>query len=354
MNAQEILTRVIDAMTPYKAIEAANDSRDVNPWTVAGDMHKRLEALRADLEGQIRLQYAVNAGSGSVAKALRAFLKSVAKDARESLRYPWIDSEGRECYCDGYRAFRLNEPLRLVDRPDNAGHTIDLARIYPDSLDGWKELPMPTVGEIKAHIALQAANGTKRHAVIWSFGPGLPAVSANYLLDAAQVFPNADRLFWISLVKPLVIRADNGDGLILPIRVQGNAQAAPTSDDERKAAEAYSAKEEANRQAAAAEVEAKIRENDAIRKAHDREEDAAKAMRDAAGRCDVLRQGIANAANNILRGGLRDQLADAEREFAMAALKRHEAQLEYNPNAAMEQGTFEMIVKMLYGAHNAA
>ena len=141
MNNQDILTRVIDALRPFEAIEKARDSRDVNAWSVATDMRDRLAAIRDDLAAQIRMDIATNAGRGNAAKTIRAFLKAVGKDPRESLHYPWIDEQGRECYCDGFRAFRLNNPLGLVKRPDDAGETINLAKIYPDILAGWKELP---------------------------------------------------------------------------------------------------------------------------------------------------------------------------------------------------------------------
>lgn len=343
MNNQEILTRVIDALRPFEAIEKARDSRDVNAWSVATDMHDRLAALRADLEAQIRMDIASNAGRGNAAKTIRAFLKAVQKDARESLHYPWIDADGRECYCDGYRAFRLNNPLRLVERPDNAGETIDLARIYPDSLDGWKTVPMPTIAEIKAHIALQKANGAK---LLWRFGPGKPTVSAKYLLDAATVFPDAEQMFWNKLVTPMVIRGRDGDGLILPVRVSGETEQEPASDEERKAVADYEAKQEANRQEAAERTQA-------ICKAHDKEHEANMAMDQAAARWKTLEEGVKNASNDNLKSGLMDQLADAKREYAKAAIKRHQAILEYDPEVYMNADQFEFLAKMLYGINAA-
>lgn len=341
MNNQEILTRVIDAIRPYEAIEKARDSRDVNPWSVACDMHERLAALRDDLQAQIRWDIARNAGNGNAARTIRAFLKAVKKDARESLHYPWIDSEGRECYCDGYRAFRLNNPLRLVERPENAGETINLARIYPDSLAGWKELPMPTIAEIKTHIALAKANGSDRRSALWRFGPGKPTVRADYLLDAATVFPDAEKIFWNTLVSPLMIQGRDGDGLILPIRVKDEVQPEPASDDERKAIEAYDAKVEANREAAKERTQA-------ICKAHDKEHEANVEMDQAAARCKVLEEGVKNASNEVLKSGLMEQLAGARREYALATLKRHAAILEYDPTEYISAEQFEFLAQMMY------
>ena len=326
MNTQEILTRLNEAC-----------KRCVDKGDAA-----LFEDLARELREQIRLEIACNAGSGNAAKTLRAFLKAQKNDMRESLRYPWIDADGRECYCDGFRCFRLNNPLRLVERPENAGTPVDLGRIYPDSLAGWKELPMPTIAEIKAHIALQKANGVARRDVLWRFGEGKPTVCAVYLLDAAMVFPDADKLFWNTIVTPLVIGGRDGDGLILPVRTKGATQPKPASDEERQARDAYDAKQEANRQEY-------VERGRAICRAHDREEAANKAMNEAAARWKTLEAGVKNAKNETLRAGLMEQLADAKRAFAKAELQRHAARLEYDPDTYMDAEQFEIIAKMLYG-----
>ena len=330
MNTQEILTRL------NKACELCVDKFDAALF----------QDLARDLREQLRMEIACNAGQGNAAKAIRAFLKAVKKDARESLHYPWIDSAGRECYCDGYRAFRLNNPLRLVERPDDAGKPIDLDGIYPDSLAGWKEVPMPTIAEIKTHIALQKSNGVDRRDILWRFGNGKPAVNANYLLDAAMIFPDAERLFWNTLVSPLVIASFDGDGLILPVRTKDAAQPEPASEDERKAIEAYDAKQEAQRQKAAERTRA-------ICEAHNREHEANMAMDAAAARCKVLEDGVKNASNDNLKSGLMEQLADARRDFARASLQHHAAILEYDPEVYISVEQFEILAKMLYGVNAA-
>ena len=326
MNTQEILTRLNEAC---KLCENKHDAA-------------LFEELARELREQLRTEIARNAGNGNATKTLRAFLKAQKNDARESLRYPWIDDQGRECYCDGYRAFRMNNPLRLVECPKNAGKTIDLGRIYPDSLTGWKELTMPTIAEIKEHIALQRANGVQRRAVLWRFGPNRPTVSAVYLLDAAMVFPDADRIFWNTIVTPLVIGGRDGDGLILPVRVKGETQPEPANDEERKAREAYDAKQEAIRRE-------ELERAKAICEAHDREHAANLQMDQAAARCQVLEKGVKNASNDNLRDGLMDQLTDARREFARASIERHAAILEYDPDVSMDVEQFETLMKMLYG-----
>ena len=76
-------------------------------------------------------------------KAIESLLKGVNKIANPRLAYAWTDAEGRQCVCDGYRSFRLNQPLPLEDRPNGIGDGIDLSKIVPKR-DGMKSIPLPS------------------------------------------------------------------------------------------------------------------------------------------------------------------------------------------------------------------
>ena len=226
MNTKEILVRVNDAMKPYEAIEKAADSRSYNAETVAWTMKSRLAVLIADLEAQVRLEYASERGSTNATRTITKMLNYLKKhDARESLHYAWIDSEGRQCVCDGFRAFRLNEPLPLEPRPDNAGETIDLDKIMPSGKD-YASTPLPSIQELKAHIEIERAKagkvpGKRKPAVLWDFGDGKPMVNADYLLDLMQVFPDATEIFHpvgTKLYSALYVKCDAGDAILLPVR----------------------------------------------------------------------------------------------------------------------------------------
>jgi hypothetical protein len=186
----------------------------------------------------------------------------------------------------------------------------------------------------------------QRDNILWRFGPGKPSVNAHYLLDAAMVFPDADKLFWNTLITPLMIQSQDGDGLILPVRVAGETQQEPASDEESKAVADYEAKQEANRQEIAERTKA-------ICEAHNREHEANVAMDEAAARWKTLEEGVKNASNDALKSGLMEQLADAQREYAKAAFKRHQAILDYDPEVYINADQFEFLVKLLYGINAA-
>ena len=221
MKTQEILARVNDAMAPYAAIERGS----CNAEGIAFDIKTRLDLLAADLEAQLRQEIASAKGTGNATRTVTAMLNAVKRNdtCRTSLHYAWTDKQGRQCVCDGYRAFRLNEPLELEPRPADADEPIDLDKIVPDtSADGWLTMPLPTVKEVKAHVAVERAKN-RRGGVIWDFGEGRPAVNAAYLIDALTVLPDAAEVFYrpgVGLLSPLVFKAANGDGVLLPVRTE--------------------------------------------------------------------------------------------------------------------------------------
>lgn len=234
MKTQEILTRVNAAMAIVPKDEA---------YVIPGTIYGELSQLARDLEAQIRLECASERGSANATRTIAKMLNRCKKESfRTSLHYAWTDSEGRQCVCDGFRAFRFKEPLPLEPRPADAGDPIDLDKIMPDGKD-YEATPLPSAKEIKAFIAIERSKaGGKRGAdVIWDFGEGKPAVNAEYLLDLVQVFPDATEIFHgvgTKLLSTLYARCDAGEAVLLPIRTKGKVA---------EMAQAQVAKDEANR-----------------------------------------------------------------------------------------------------------
>ena len=186
-------------------------------------------ALRDDLEAQIRLESAASRGALNATRTIKAMLDSLKKnDARKALHYAWIDGEGRQCACDGYRAYRLREHLPLEPRPEDAGEAIDLDRIMPDVSTGrYAAVPLPSMAELRAFIAVERAKHTFKRGkrapdIYYDLGDGAPLVNAQYLLDMLAVFPDAAEIFYSYAADgryaPLVIRSERGDGILLPVR----------------------------------------------------------------------------------------------------------------------------------------
>ena len=206
MNTETILSRVCAALTL-----CASDAPE------RGDLF----ALRDDLAAQVRKETAASRGVGNAAATIQRMLDGMKKkDGRRALHYAWTDEKGRQCVCDGIRAYRLNEPLPLEPRPDDAGTGIDLSKVFPD-LCNYDAIRLPSVADVKAHIKIERAKNGRKHTPLWDFGPRRPIVNAAYLLDIMTVFPDAAEIFAsrnASLCEPLCIVSERGDGLLLPVR----------------------------------------------------------------------------------------------------------------------------------------
>lgn len=174
-------------------------------------------------------------------RTIVAMLSNEKKNGnRPALEYQWQDKAGRQCVCDGFRVFRLTEHLPLEERPKSAGDGIDLDRFFPANLDGYEALPLPSAGQLKAHITLERANFTGRakdFLPLWQFGEGKPTVNAAYLLDMIAVLPNAAEIFWDSesVFSPLYAKDDHGDSLLFPVSPDAAMRARQVA--EREAAE---------------------------------------------------------------------------------------------------------------------
>lgn len=211
MNTETILARV------YNIRELAADS----PLVCV-----KLDELAADLNADIRMQCARSKGVGSAAKVIASVLKAVRKDSsRAALHYAHIDDKGFQCVCDGFRAFRLKDPLPLEPRPADAPKPMDVSSLFPDAADLSREyhtLSLPAADELKAFVRDWRAKHGRKAVPAWDFGQGEPVVSALFLLDLLAVLPDVRELHAANGSKaffsPLYAFGANGDALVLPLR----------------------------------------------------------------------------------------------------------------------------------------
>lgn len=207
----------------------------------------KLESLSADLAEQVRTEYAASRGEANAAKTISALLKAVRKDCgKTALHYAWIDGKGRQCVCDGYRAFRLNEALPLEERPADAGDPINLDKVVPDIRKGYAAAALPSAKEVKAFIALERAAKGRKVSPVWDFGKDKPAVNAAYLVDLLNVLPDATEIYYGGPFAPLYAKSERGDAVLLPVRSEAkNAEYAEYAEAQR--ARQQAAKDAADR-----------------------------------------------------------------------------------------------------------
>lgn len=137
--------------------------------------------------------------------------------SRENFQGVFLDSDGHSCICDGFRAVRLTDSFASLP---TVPAWQELPRVFAEPETYTRPLTLPTVTEIKKHVAQQKAAEGKNCRPAWDFGEDLPLVSAEYLIDMLSIMPgctayiaarNAER-------SPIYFRAENGDGVLLPVR----------------------------------------------------------------------------------------------------------------------------------------
>lgn len=227
MNKTDILTRVTEAsaLVSEERYAAAIEA-----------LSKLADGLKAD----IRLDSAKSSGNLDATKAALRVLKNAANYSREGIKYPWIDGKDRQCFMDGFRAYRLKEALKLPPRPENAGEPIDLDKIMDTGTYSDECLTLPTIGELKASIQTQRAEWRatgkgksvlrKPFSALWKFGDGQPAVDAEYLLDTLAIMGEGVEAHYSltnegkpNCVGPIQFTSERGDAILLPVRVFSDA-----------------------------------------------------------------------------------------------------------------------------------
>ena len=124
--------------------------------------------------------------------------------------------------CDGFRFVRLHDkPGSIPEAPEAAGgkSPLDLEKYAQEALVGAEEVELPAAGQIKAVIAAEKAkHGSKKNN--WDKWEALPGWYCNpqFLLDLVQALPGAKAVKAPGAHKPVYLKSENGDALLLPVR----------------------------------------------------------------------------------------------------------------------------------------
>ncbi|MCD8052241.1 MAG: hypothetical protein LUE89_11295 [Clostridiales bacterium] len=238
MTNETMLKTIAAMLYEHDRATGASGAADVlaNPGSWAEDEKAALflpfywNAARLITEIQGRMDSA-----GKPAGTLAA-LKRINKDAfTNSKGRPWHQGmflqQGKWCICDGFRAVRLNDDVPSLSHadnsPDNVSRRINLDEIFPDPTAG-ELVDLPAVPELKTWIAVQKAecgkewckgNPYRLHAGKMEIG-----VNPQYLLDMLQALPGCTARA-TSPISPIYFTAENGDGILLPVRLQKRAAA---------------------------------------------------------------------------------------------------------------------------------
>lgn len=241
LNTEQALTRVLrivhaldeDGAAIYTAV-----SKNPYEWSKAVGPIPQLYFLEQDLRRTLVEEAAAKSGNRSAFTAARRICDAaVARNShRPAEQGFWIDEEGKQCVCDGYRGFRLNSPMELTTAPELSadGSRFNLAQIIAPLRKNTLRLTLPSITKVRSQIKTDRAEwAAKRHRkgetfkASYDFGPGLPSVDANYLIDFLQLFPDGEAFTSEQkpYITPIYFRSADGEGILCPVRKPAEAAA---------------------------------------------------------------------------------------------------------------------------------
>lgn len=161
-------------------------------------------------------------GAGRTA-ALNRIYKEARANSRKSL-HGVFRSGDKWAVCDGYRAVRLNTKPESI--PEAEGDPLDLEKCIPEESRYSEAVELPTVAEIKAHMAEHKCKRGRR--VSYESIEAVPGwwCDPQYLLDMLAVLPGGTAHLPKTNLSPLYYESPDGDALLLPVRKAPTAQAA--------------------------------------------------------------------------------------------------------------------------------
>lgn len=238
MNIENVYTTAEGLRaTAENIIKALNAAEDAEKLQAPADVWRifsiitAAEELRDAAAEEMRKQANKASGRATVAAAALRVLKDANTNYRETLHGANRSADGYIDICDGFRLLRLDASTapELPERPESLGEYIDAARLYSETARNSSDpVNLPEPAALRLHIKTEKA----RKKTIRDKTPPLYTVTtgagvsiyfnALFLLDMLEAFPNckayansrSDR----ANVSAVIFTADNGRGLLLPVR----------------------------------------------------------------------------------------------------------------------------------------
>lgn len=177
---------------------------------------------------QICRQEMKNAGTSGVYAAAKRFVRDCAgRGIRSEGAYTAPD--GNQYICDGYRIAKFYQPMELQKLPDGVEPYDYESFIEGAKKDGWFYAALPDVGKLRAAIKVRKAENKAsgkskifrkqgKTECVWYFPENESYFNAEYLLDMLEMFPNARAAVGNKAISTMYLEAENGEGILLPIR----------------------------------------------------------------------------------------------------------------------------------------
>ena len=125
----------------------------------------------------------------------------------------WQD-DGMYCVSDGYRLIRLKKDIASLP---HTSFKMDTKKLIAPLGEGRIEMKLPTIAELKAFIATHPKQKDREPSpfIVDGFYPLNPW----YLKDIMTALPDCKAYLPQKINRPVFLEAENGDAVILPIRL---------------------------------------------------------------------------------------------------------------------------------------
>lgn len=171
---------------------------------------------------------------GTAAQVCRKLMNH-ARLHPEIARYSWTDAAGNQCFCDGFRAYRLRDPLPNMPTLPEETKRISLDPTFkPLDAGNVIEIPAPDPDAVKTFVnesrPMHKGKRSYTNVPAYDLGEAMPDLNPLYMLDVLRLFPGAA---WYvlpdpaaRLCAPVFIVHDAGTACILPVRNKKKMDAA--------------------------------------------------------------------------------------------------------------------------------
>lgn len=212
MTTEKTLEKIIEVST---ALTAGDVKR-------AGDL---LETIAELLRDDIRSAEAKKNSKTNALNAAKRILKTAQKTPREALHKAFYNN-GLQCICDGVRGVELKNALPLEMFQGDA-ETINLTRIIDDAKQNNNiVLELPELKALKTYIKLEKFKNKvakTKDIICYDFGPGLPYVNAEFLIDLLEILPGC-KAYEKNNGFNIYFESDDGRGLLCSVRPGENVE----------------------------------------------------------------------------------------------------------------------------------
>lgn len=184
MNAQTVYSLARAALE----VVCASQSYDVNTVIAHREVFRYDDALYnlSELVNLAMDEMQKSKPTGNLYSAMKKLIKAATKNVNANLHGAWIDAEGWMTVCDGHRFIRTKEHFDNLPMAKGVDSSVEIARSA--RRDSVNTLPLPSVGDLKIHIANCKAENSKFPDYYYELADGY-AVDAQYLLEMLSAFP---------------------------------------------------------------------------------------------------------------------------------------------------------------------